>query len=86
MVHTTGKSHAGGENGGCATLSNTSILFCVKSADTPPTISGIAIQIKSSLLFTFIKNPFLITYVCFLIFIPFYMGGQGLFIKTCLAS
>ena len=44
IVHATGKSHAGGASAGLFSVWKVSIPLRVKSADTPPTPRGIAMQ------------------------------------------
>lgn len=47
IVHTTGKSHAGGDNGGLLISSKSFILPDAKRAEIPPIAKGIAIQTSS---------------------------------------
>ena len=54
IVHATGNNHGGGASGGFSTIEKTSILFCVSNAAIAPTIRGIAMQIKSKRLLSFI--------------------------------
>ena len=60
IVHTTGNSQAGGDNGGFVTISKTSMLFRVKKAATPPTSKGIVMQIINNVLFCFMLQLFFI--------------------------
>ncbi len=69
-VHTTGKSQAGGERGGCLSSANCFILLFVRNADSPPTAKGTARHIIKSFhsIFDFkMLTPqyFLILYVNF---------------------
>lgn len=45
IVQTTGNSQPGGANAGLIIELKVSMLFCVRSADRPPTASGIARQV-----------------------------------------
>ena len=47
IVHITGKSHPGGDNGGLLTSSNSFIFPAVSNAESPPTANGIAMQINN---------------------------------------
>ena len=56
IVHTTGKSHEGGESGGLLRDAKLCILSDVRSAESPPTKRGIAINKISFFQLIFRKN------------------------------